>query len=47
MDGELRNIAVNLDVTEKKELTDYIREDMLNAEANSISKMMQSLNPVM
>ena len=47
MDGELRNFAVDLDVTEKDEFTDYIGEEMLDTEADSISKMLKSLNIVM
>ena len=47
MDGELRNFAVDLDVTEKDEFTDYIGEDMLDTEADSISKSLKSLNIVL
>ena len=36
MDGELRHFAVDLEVTEKDEFTDYIGEEMLDTEADSI-----------
>ena len=47
MVGELGNFAVDLDVTEKDEFTDYIGGEMLDTEADSISKMLKSLNIVM
>ena len=47
MDCELGHIAVDLDVTEKDGVTDYIGEEMLDTEADSISKMLKSLNIVM
>ena len=42
MDGELRSFAVDLDVTEKEELTDHIREGMLGAKADSITMLRDS-----
>ena len=47
MDCELGNIAKDLDVIEKDEFTDCIGEEMLNTEADPISKMLKSLNIVM
>ena len=42
MDGNLINFAVDLDVTEKEELTDHIREGMLGAKADSITMLRDS-----
>ena len=42
MDGNLINFAVDLDVTEKEELTDHIREGMLGAEADTITMLRDS-----